>query len=94
MASNENKGKNEVKKYLEINFFSDIKKFLKLSIRNKRSFLKFILVSLFFSAVFIGFKKEKYIGSVNLDFYQSSREIANARKKLIKILLKIIKKWR
>ena len=41
-----------------------------------------------FSAVFIGFKKDKYIGSVNLEFYRSSVKIDNAREKLIKDFIK------
>ena len=88
MGSQENKEENEVKQFLEINFFSDIKKFLKLSSKNKKIFFKFILGSLFLSAVFIGFKKEKYIGTVNLEFYQSSRKMANKRKKIVKDFIK------
>ena len=88
MGSHENEKKNEVKQFLEINFFSDIKKFLKLTRRNKSNFFKFILGSLLFSAVFIGFKKEKYIGSVNLEFYQSSGQFSNIREKLIKDFIK------
>ena len=88
MGNYENKGKIEIKQFLEINFFSDLKNFLKLSIRNKSNFFKFILGSLLFSAVFIGFKKEKYIGSVVLEFYRSSRQIDNAREKLIKDFIK------
>ena len=74
--------------FLEFNLISDFKKLLKLTKKNKSNFFKFILGSLLLSAVFIGFKKEKYIGSINLEFYQSSRNLLKDREKLINDLIK------